>query len=140
MSTWASLMVIAGGLFAGGAASFGWSRVPIWGGWGLEELIGDFEQTLRRTDQVQPALVIVAIVSGGGFALSAEGSARRWGLRCRCSGAWWRAGLRRRKRSRGAVRAGLGGTSAARCLRWRRLWRLPWQRPSDSQVDETRGT
>jgi hypothetical protein len=75
MSTWASLMVIAGGLFAGGAASFGWSRVPIWGGWGLEELIGDFEQTLRRTDQVQPALVIVAIVSGGGFALSAEGSA-----------------------------------------------------------------
>ena len=42
---------------------------------GLEGLIGDFEQTLRRTDKVQPALVIVAIVSGGGFALSAEGSA-----------------------------------------------------------------
>ncbi len=74
MSTWASLMVIAGGLFAGGAASFAWSRVPIWRRMGVEEFIGDFEQTLRRTDKVQPALLIVAIVSAGGFALSAEGS------------------------------------------------------------------
>jgi hypothetical protein len=75
MSTWASLMVIAGGLFAGGAASFAWSRVPIWRRMGVEEFIGDFEQILRRTDKVQPALLIVAIVSAGGFALSAEGSA-----------------------------------------------------------------
>ena len=55
MSTWASLMLIAGGLFAGGAATFAWSRVPIWRRMPVQEFIGDFEETLRRTDKVQPA-------------------------------------------------------------------------------------
>src|ERR687896_1944670 len=76
MSAWASLMVIAGGLFAGGAATFAWSRMPIWRRMGVQEFIGDFEQTLRRTDKVQPALLVVAIVSAVGFALTADGSAR----------------------------------------------------------------
>jgi hypothetical protein len=49
MSTWASLMLIAGGLFAGGAATFAWSRVPIWRRMALQEFIGDFKPTLRRT-------------------------------------------------------------------------------------------
>ena len=76
MSTWASLMLIAGGLFAGGAATFAWSRVPIWRRMEVQGFIVDFEETLRRTDKVQPALLVVAIVSAGGFALSADGSAR----------------------------------------------------------------
>ena len=76
MSIWASLMLIAGGLFAGGAASFAWSRVPIWRRMTAQEFIGDFEETLRRTDKVQPALLVAAIVSAAGFALTAEGSAR----------------------------------------------------------------
>ena len=76
MSTWASLMLIAGGLFAGGAATFAWSRVPIWRRMPVQEFIGDFEQTLRRTDKVQPALLVAAIVSAAGFALTADGSAR----------------------------------------------------------------
>jgi hypothetical protein len=76
MSIWASLMLIAGGLFAGGAATFAWSRVPIWRRMPVSEFIGDFEQTLRRTDKVQPALLVAAIVSAGGFALSADGLAR----------------------------------------------------------------
>ena len=76
MSAWASLMVIAGGLFAGGAATFAWSRVPIWRRMPVQEFIGDFEQTLRRTDKVQPALLVVAIVSAAGFALTADGVAR----------------------------------------------------------------
>ena len=76
MSTWASLMLIAGGLFAGGAATFAWSRVPIWRRMSAQGFIGDFEETLRRTDKVQPALLVVAIVSAAGFALTAEGSAR----------------------------------------------------------------
>jgi hypothetical protein len=76
MSTWASLMLIAGGLFAGGAATFAWSRVPIWRRMPMQEFIGDFEQTLRRTDKVQPALLVAAIVSAVGFALTADGSAR----------------------------------------------------------------
>ena len=76
MSIWASLMLIAGGLFAGGAASFAWSRVPIWRRMPVEGFIGDFEQTLRRTDQVQPALLVAAIISSAGFALTADGPAR----------------------------------------------------------------
>jgi hypothetical protein len=42
----------------------------------VQGFIGDFEQTLRRTDKVQPALLIAAIVSAAGFALTADGSAR----------------------------------------------------------------
>jgi hypothetical protein len=76
MSAWASLMVIAGGLFAGGAATFAWSRVPIWRRMSVQEFIGDFEETLRRTDKVQPALLVATIVSAAVFALTAEGSAR----------------------------------------------------------------
>ena len=76
MSIWASLMLIAGGLFAGGAATFAWSRVPIWRRMALQEFIGDFKPTLRRTDKVQPALLVAAIVSAAGFALTADGSAR----------------------------------------------------------------
>ena len=76
MSAWASLMLIAGGLFAGGAATFAWSRVPIWQRMPVQEYIGDFEQTIRRTDKVQPALLVAAIVSAAGFALTASDSAR----------------------------------------------------------------
>ena len=76
MSTWASLMLIAGGLFAGGAATFAWSRVPIWRRMPVQEFMGDFEETLRRTDKVQPALLVAAIVSTAGFALTADGLAR----------------------------------------------------------------
>ena len=76
MSTWASLMLIAGGLFAGGAATFAWSRVPIWRRMPVQGFSGDFEETLRRTDKVQPALLVAAIVSAAGFALSADGLAR----------------------------------------------------------------
>jgi len=76
MSAWASLMLIAGGLFAGGAATFAWSRVPIWRRMPVQKFIDDFEETLRRTDKVQPALLVAAIVSAAGFALSADGLAR----------------------------------------------------------------
>jgi len=76
MSAWASLMLIAGGLFAGGAATFTWSRVPIWRRMPVQKFIDDFEKTLRRTDKVQPALLVTAIASAVGFALAADGSAR----------------------------------------------------------------
>ena len=80
MSTWASVMVIAGRLFAGGAATFAWSRVPIWRRVPVQEFVGDFEETLRRTDKGQPALLVVAIVSAAGFALTAGGLARALAL------------------------------------------------------------
>jgi hypothetical protein len=73
---WAALMLVAGGLFAGGAATFAWSRVPIWRRMPPYEFVRDFEQTIRRTDKVQPALLLVAAVSAIGFAVTANGSAR----------------------------------------------------------------
>jgi hypothetical protein len=76
MSAWAAVMVIAGGLFAGGSASFAWSRVPIWRGMPRAKFVDDFAQTLHRTDKVQPALLVVAIVASVGFAISSDGSSR----------------------------------------------------------------
>ncbi len=73
---WAAIMLIAGGLFAGGAASFVWSRVPIWRRMSLPEFVPDFEETIRRTDIVQPALAVVAAISGIAFALTEDGWAR----------------------------------------------------------------
>jgi anthrone oxygenase-like protein len=73
---WAALMLVAGGLFAGGAATFAWSRVPIWRQMPLSEFVSDFEQTIRRTDKVQPALLVVAAVSAIGSAVTANGAAR----------------------------------------------------------------
>ncbi len=72
MSVWASFMLIAGGLFAGGAATFAWSRVPIWRRMPVQKFIDDFEVTLRLTDKVQPALLVAAIASAVGFALAAS--------------------------------------------------------------------
>jgi hypothetical protein len=70
------LMLVAGGLFAGGAATFAWSRVPIWRRMALDEFVDDFEQTIRLTDKVQPALLVVAAVSATAFALAADGIPR----------------------------------------------------------------
>jgi hypothetical protein len=73
---WAAIMVIAGGLFAGGGATFAWSRVPIWSRMPVPEFITDFDQTIRRTDIVQPALAVIAAAAGFAFAITADGSAR----------------------------------------------------------------
>jgi hypothetical protein len=73
---WGALMVIAGGLFAGGAATFAWSRVPIWRRMALPEFVRDFDQTIRWTDKVQPALLVVAAISGLAFAFTADGGGR----------------------------------------------------------------
>ena len=76
MEIWAALMLFAGGLFAGGAATFAWSRVPIWRQMHSREFVTDFGETIRRTDKVQPALLVVAAVSAIGHAVTADGSAR----------------------------------------------------------------
>lgn len=76
MNLWAAFMLVAAGLFAGGATSFAWSRVGIWRQMPTPEFINDFAQTIRRTDKVQPALLVAAIVASVGFAATAEASAR----------------------------------------------------------------
>ena len=75
MNLWAVPMVIATGMFAGGAATFAWSRVPIWRRMPVPQFVGDFSQTLHWTDKVQPALLLVAIVSTASFAATATGAA-----------------------------------------------------------------
>ncbi len=72
----AVLMLLAGGLFAGGAATFVWSRVPIWRRMSPSAFVSDFEQTIRWTDKVQPALLAVAAVSAIAFAVIEDGAAR----------------------------------------------------------------
>ena len=74
MNAWAIVMIIAGGLFAGGAATFAWSRVPIWRRMPVPQFVGDFAQTLMWTDKVQPALLVVTILSSLGFALTTAGT------------------------------------------------------------------
>ena len=76
MDVWASLMLVSAGAFAGGAATFSWSRVPIWRSMELAPFGNDFSATISRTDKVQPALLVVAILSAVGFAVAADGSAR----------------------------------------------------------------
>ena len=75
MDVWANLMLIAGGLFAGGSATFAWSRVPIWRRMALPEFLRDFSQTLHWTDKVQPALLVVAAASAAAYAIAADGTA-----------------------------------------------------------------
>ena len=76
MSIWSIIMVSAGGLFAGGAATFAWSRVPIWRTMPTAAFVDDFARTISRTDKVQPTLLIVAIVASAGVAATHAGFSR----------------------------------------------------------------
>jgi hypothetical protein len=70
MTVWGALMVVAGGLFAGGSATFAWSRVSIWRTMPPPAFVDDFAQTIQGTDKVQPDLLVIAI------AAEAEGTHR----------------------------------------------------------------
>ena len=70
------IMLVAGGLFAGGSAAFAWSRVPIWRRMPLPIFVTDFEQTIRWTDKVQPGLLVTAAISGLAFSATSGESAR----------------------------------------------------------------
>jgi Domain of unknown function (DUF1772) len=77
MSEWLAIsMLISGGLFAGGVLSIAWERVPAWRTSDFPEFRRAFAHTLRRVDRVQPALLVVCLVSTIGFAISADGTER----------------------------------------------------------------
>ena len=76
MEVFETLMLVFGGLFAGGALTFAWSRVPIWRRMPLAQFREDFAQTLRRTDKIQPALLIAGAISAVVFAVVSDGWAR----------------------------------------------------------------
>jgi hypothetical protein len=73
---WATVMMVSGGLFAGGVLSIAAERVPAWRTIRLPDFRIGFAQTLRRVDRLQPALLSVCLVSTIGFAVTAAGAAR----------------------------------------------------------------
>lgn len=73
---WAITMLISGGLFAGGVVWIAWERVPAWRAAELPEFLTTFAHTLRRVDRLQPALLVIFMVSTVGFALSDDGPSR----------------------------------------------------------------
>jgi hypothetical protein len=73
---WAISMLISGGLFAGGVLSIAWERVPAWRESDFLDFRTAFAHTLRRVDRVQPALLVVCLISTVGFAVGSGASAR----------------------------------------------------------------
>jgi DNA-binding MarR family transcriptional regulator len=69
-------MLISAGLFAGGVVTIAWERLPAWRAAELTEFRTTFAHTLRRVDRLQPALLVVSLVSTVGFAIAADGGAR----------------------------------------------------------------
>jgi Domain of unknown function (DUF1772) len=73
---WAIAMLIGGGLFAGGVVSIAWERIPAWRRADLPDFQAAFAHTLRRVDRLQPALLVVSLISTIGFAFTEDGAAR----------------------------------------------------------------
>jgi hypothetical protein len=73
---WEIVMLSSSGLFVGGVLSIARERVPAWREADLRDFRTAFAHTLRRVDRLQPALLVICLVSTIGFALSAAGTAR----------------------------------------------------------------
>jgi Domain of unknown function (DUF1772) len=77
MNEWLAIaMLISGGLFAGGVVPIAWERGPAWRVASPKAFRADFAHTLTRVDRVQPALLVVTLLSAIAFALNATGTAR----------------------------------------------------------------
>lgn len=80
MNAWAILMLLSGGLFAGGVTVIAWERVPIWRALPLPLFRPEFASTIDIADRVQPALLVASIVTAVGFGITASGTARTLAL------------------------------------------------------------
>jgi hypothetical protein len=76
MNVWAILMLVSGGLFAGGVTMVAWERVAAWQNMPLAQFGSDFAGTVHRADRVQPGLLVVAIATSYAFGLTDTGAAR----------------------------------------------------------------
>jgi hypothetical protein len=74
--TWSIVMLISGALFVSGVAPIAWERAPSWRAADHGRFRVEFAHTLRRMDLLQPALLLVCLVSSVGFAVTASGTAR----------------------------------------------------------------
>jgi ABC-type nitrate/sulfonate/bicarbonate transport system permease component len=66
------VMLVSGALFVAGVVPIAWERAPAWRAADYATLRADFAHTLRRMDRLQPALLLLSIVSTIGFAISAS--------------------------------------------------------------------
>jgi len=73
---WSIAMLISGALFAAGVVPIAWERAPAWRAADHGTFRLEFAHTLRRTDQLQPALLLASLASAVGFVVSASGTAR----------------------------------------------------------------
>ena len=76
MDTWAVIMLVAGWLFAGGAATIGWTRSGAWMEMKTQEFLPDFARTIRIADRLQPALLLITIVSTAAVVLTTQSTTR----------------------------------------------------------------
>lgn len=74
--TWPVVMLISAGLFAAGVVRVAWARAPAWRAADDASFRVEFAHTLKRIDRLQPALLLVCLISSVGFAVSANGTAR----------------------------------------------------------------
>jgi Domain of unknown function (DUF1772) len=74
--TWSIAMLISSALFAAGVIPIAWERAPAWRAADDARFRVDFAHTLHWMDRLQPALLLVCLISSVGFAVSASGTAR----------------------------------------------------------------
>lgn len=74
--SWSIAMLITGALFAAGIIPIAWERAPAWRTADPAIFRAEFAYTLRRMDQLQPALLLACLIATIGFAVTAHGTAR----------------------------------------------------------------
>ncbi|MBV8263228.1 MAG: DUF1772 domain-containing protein [Candidatus Eremiobacteraeota bacterium] len=73
---WGIVMLVSGALFISGLFPIAWERAPAWRAANEAAFRAEFAHTLRRVDRLQPALLLICLVSSIGFAISVSGTPR----------------------------------------------------------------